>query len=182
MNKPNGYEEAQVFELMSVLPAGGYKCIIKKAVCETAKNGKEFLKLNIDIAEGEYAKYYEKKFTADTRDDKKWSGVWVIFTEGYEDNTTNPKYKGLITAIERSNPEFVFGHTNEKELENKKAGIVFREEEFVAADGRTLTSTKPFYAVDYAKAEEAEIPKRKKAASPASSVFETVDDYEGLPF
>lgn len=182
MQKPNGYEEAQCFGEITLLPSGGHKCIIKKVTCETASNGKEFLKLKIDIAEGEYAKYYEKKFTADTREDKKWSGVWVIFIEGYEDNTTNPKYKGLITAIEESNSGFVFGHTDEKELENKKVGIVFREEEFIASDGSTRTTVKPFYAVSYEKAEEVEIPKLKKATSPAASVFETVDDYDDLPF
>ena len=48
MKKPQGYDEAQAFGEFETLPAGGYKCIIKKIVCETSQNGKEYLKLAVD--------------------------------------------------------------------------------------------------------------------------------------
>ncbi|MBO5005416.1 MAG: hypothetical protein J6D03_09340, partial [Clostridia bacterium] len=108
MEKPAGYDEAQSFGEFETLPAGGYKCLIKKVVCEKSQNGKEFLKIGFDIAEGQYKDFYQRKFENDTREDKKWSGIWVLFTEGYNPGTTNPKFKGLITSVEASNPNFKF--------------------------------------------------------------------------
>lgn len=160
MKKPEGYDNAQAFGEFETLPAGGYKCLIKKVVCETTTNGKEFLKIGFDIAEGKYKDFYQKKFANDTREEPKWSGIWTVFTEGYEPNTTNSKFKGLITSVEASNDGFKFDF-NEQTLVNKKVGLVFREEEFEGFDGEIKTATKPFYAISYEKAEEAKIPKTK---------------------
>ena len=160
MEKPAGYDEAQSFGEFETLPAGGYKCLIKKVVCEKSQNGKEFLKIWFDIAEGQYKDFYQRKFENDTREDKKWSGIWVLFTEGYNPGTTNPKFKGLITSVEASNPNFKFNF-DEQTLVNKKVGIVFREEDFEGFDGQVHTSVKPFFAVSYDKAEEAKIHNKK---------------------
>ena len=92
MNKPQGYDEAQAFGEFETLPAGGYKCIIKKVACEKTQAGKEYLKLAIDILEGEFKDFFQKKFDNDTREEKKWSGVWTVFTEGFNPGTTNPKF------------------------------------------------------------------------------------------
>lgn len=164
MNKPAGYDEAQSFGAFETLPAGGYKCLIKRVVCEQALNGKNFLKLAIDIAEGEFKDFFRKKFDSDTREEKKWSCVWAVFVQGYEDNTTNPKFKGLITSVEASNNGFKFDF-DEQKLVNKKVGIVFREEEFIGTDGQVHSSAKPFYAVSYDKAEEAKIPNKKELSN-----------------
>lgn len=143
MNKPTGFDEAQAFGEFETLPAGGYKCIIKKVVCEKTETGKEYLKIGFDISEGKYADFYQRKFNNDTREDKKWSGIWTVFSEGYNPGTTNPKFKGLITSIENSNSEFKFNF-DEKTLVNKKVGLVFREEDFEGQDGQIHTTTKPF--------------------------------------
>ena len=76
MEKPAGYDEAQSFGEFETLPAGGYKCLIKKVVCEKTQAGKEYLKIGFDIAEGEYKDFYQKKFDNDTRspEERKWSG------------------------------------------------------------------------------------------------------------
>lgn len=185
MNKPQGYDEAQAFGEFETLPAGGYKCIIKKVACETASNGKEFLKLAIDIAEGEYKDFFKKKFDSDTRvTDKKWSGVWTVFIEGYNPGTTNPKFKGLITSVEASNNGFKFDFAKEQDLTNKKVGLVFREEEFLGTDGQTHSATKVFFAVSYDKAEEQKIPNKKTlndSGANSSTGFQEVND-ENLPF
>lgn len=187
MEKPAGYDEAQAFGEYETLPAGGYKCLIKKVACETTQAGKIYLKLAIDILEGEYKDFYQRKFENDTRDttQRKWSGVWTVFTEGYNPGTTNPKFKGLITSVEASNNGFKFDFAKEKELENKKVGIVFREEEFEGFDGLVHTAVKPFYALSYDKVEEAKIPNPKKLAQKG----ETFEDYtttsnsdDDLPF
>lgn len=185
MEKPAGYDEAQAFGEFETLPAGGYKCKILKVVCEKTQNGKEYLKLAIDILEGEYKDFFKKKFDADTREEKKWSGTWTVFTEGYNPGTTNPKFKGLITSVEASNAKFKFDFAKEQELVNKKVGIVFREEEFEGFDGSVHTSVKPFFAVSYDKAEEANIPNPKKLAQKGEAFEDNTtiaSDNDDLPF
>ena len=188
MNKPNGYDEAQAFGEFETLPAGGHECIIKQVKCEKTKNGKEYLKVAFDIDEGEHKGFYQKKFDADTREEKKWSGVWAVFIEGYNSGTTNPRFKGLITSIEASNGKFKFDF-DEQKLVGKKVGIVFRDEEFEGQDGEIHSSVKPFYAISYDKTEEVKIPKPKKlkkvenSASDPFADFDTdTDDSDDLPF
>lgn len=188
MEKPQGYDEAQAFGEFETLPAGGYKCLIKKVVCEKTQAGKEYLKIGFDIAEGKYKNFYQNKFANDTRDiqDKKWSGVWTVFTEGYNPGTTNPKFKGLITSVEASNNGFKFNF-DEQTLVNKKVGLVFREEDFLGQDGQIHTAVKPFFAVTYDKAEEAKIPKKKELSDEQlDKVFDYNDvsatDGDDLPF
>lgn len=184
MEKPQGYDEAQAFGEFETLPAGGYKCTIKKVVYEKTQAEKKYLKIAFDIAEGEYKNFYQKKFDNDTRapGDRKWSGIWTVFIEGYNPGTTNPKFKGLITSVEASNPNFKFKF-DEQTLVGKKVGIVFREEEFEGQDGQIHTSVKPFFAVSYEKAEEAKIPNPKKIIEKG----EAFDDFvtassDDLPF
>ena len=186
MEKPAGYDEAQSFGEFETLPAGGYKCLIKKVVCEKSQNGKEFLKIGFDIAEGQYKDFYQRKFENDTREEKKWSGVWTVFTEGYDPGTTNPKFKGLITSVEASNDKFKFNF-DEQTLVNKKVGIVFREEDFEGFDGQVHTSVKPFFAVSYEKAEEAKIPNKKELSDDVldkiyEAQAEASADNDDLPF
>lgn len=184
MEKPSGYDEAKSFGEFETLPAGGYKCIIKKVVCEKTQAGKEFLKIGFDIAEGEYKDFYQKKFDNDTRapEERKWSGIWTVFTEGYNPGTTNPKFKGLITSVEISNPNFEFDF-DEQKLVNKKVGLVFREEEFWGQDGQVHTSVKPFFALSCDKVEDVKIPNPKKILE--NEIFETTasaTDDDDLPF
>ncbi len=184
MEKPQGYDEAQAFGEFETLPAGGYKCIIKRVACEKTQAGKEYLKLAIDILEGEFKNFYQRRFDNDTREEKKWSGVWTVFTEGYDPGTTNPKFKGLITSVEASNPNFKFNF-DEKTLEGKKVGIVFREEDFLGQlDRQVHTAVKPFFAVSYDKAEDAKIPNKKELSdNQYDQAFDVAaDNGDDLPF
>ena len=125
--------------------------------------------------------FYQKKFANDARPKPKWSGIWTVFTEGYNPGTTNPKFKGLITSVETSNTGFKFNF-NEQELVNKKVGLVFREEEFEGQDGQVHTSVKPFFAISYDK--DAKIPAPKKLAEKGEAFddFTTVSSDDDLPF
>ena len=186
MEKPQGYDEAQAFGEFETLPAGGYKCTIRKVVCEKTTQGKEYLKIGFDIAEGEYKDFYQRKFDNDMRspEERKWSGIWTVFTEGYNPGTTNPKFKGLITSVEASNANFKFDF-DEQKLVGKKVGLVFREEEFEGQDGQVHTSVKPFFAVSYDKAEEAKTPNPKKLAEKGEAFEEFAsasDSNDDLPF
>ena len=181
MNKPVGYDTAQIFGQAQILPAGGYKCIIKNAVCAKTQNQKEYLKLEIDIAEGEYKDFYANKYKNDTRENKKWSGTWTIFTEGYEPETTNRVFKGLIELIKQSNENFTFQWNvegNEKSLIGKKIGIVFRVEEFMTQDGQIKKATKPYFAVKYDDVEKVQVPPEKLLNNSNEKSLDTTIDSE----
>ena len=145
---------------------------------------KEYLKIGFDIEEGEYKGFYQKKFDNDTRspEERKWSGIWTVFTEGYNPGTTNPKFKGLITSVESSNANFKFDF-DEQKLVNKKVGLVFREEEFLGTDGQVHIGVKPFFAISYDKAEEAKIPNKKVLSdNQFDQAFDSASDNDDLPF
>ena len=181
MNKPVGYDTAQIFGQAQILPAGGYKCIIKNAVCAKTQNQKEYLKLEIDIAEGEYKDFYANKHKNDTRENKKWSGTWTIFIEGYEPETTNRVFKGLIELIKQSNENFTFQWNvegNEKSLIGKKIGIVFRVEEFMTQDGQIKKATKPYFAVKYDDVEKVQAPPEKLLNNSNEKSLDTTIDSE----
>lgn len=185
MNKPQGFDETQAYGELEALPAGGYVCVIKSvetAFTGNTPEGKPYLKILFDIAEGKFKDYFQKRYDSDTREEKKWSGIWNLFINGYEPNTTNPKFKGLITAVEASNTSFKFDW-NEQTLVNKKVGIVFREEEFEGQDGSIHSASKPFYALSLEKIVEAKIPAKKELVKKDSlfdSTPQVMDD--DLPF
>lgn len=185
IKKTGNFENTNSYGDFETLKAGGYKCIIKKVECNETSNGKQYLKVSFDIAEGEHKDFYKNKYLNDQRKDKKWAGVWVLFTEGYEVGSTNSKFKGLTTAVEESNTGYKFDW-DEKTLENKKVGIVMREEEFETQMGEIKTAVKPLYAMSYDKVEEAKIPNIKKLPEKGDSFensFSSIqDDSEDLPF
>ena len=93
------------------------------------------------------------------------------------------KFKGLITSVEASNDKFKFNF-DEKTLEGKKVGLVFREEDFLGQDGQVHTAVKPFFAVSYDKAEEAKIPNKKELSdNQYDQAFDAAaDNGDDLPF
>ena len=161
MQKPSDFETAQAAGNYEVLPVGTYKCKIMKAEALTSSNGKEFLKISYDINDGEHKEYFKKKYQNDTRMDKKWSGVWTLFTLDYNGNT-NRYFKGLITSVEASNKNFKFDFDKPELLKDKLVGIVMREEEFEGQTGEILTAVKAFRACSYDSTEEQTLPKKKE--------------------
>ena len=171
------------------LPAGGYKCIIKNAKCETLQNGKEQLLLAIDIAEGEHKDFFTKKFNELKISNKEAKypngGIFRIFTEDYNDSSkSSPILAGVKTSVEASNPGFKWDN-DETKLKDKKIGVVFAGEEFEASDGTIKIAVKPKYPRSWDKVEEAEIPKVKELKNKSNDLdgeFITIDDTEELPF
>lgn len=184
MEKLNGWENANSYGDFKTLKAGAYKCEIQGVEELKSSNGKKFVKISLDIAEGEFKNYFSEKYTNDTRPDKKWSGIWNLFLEGYEPHSVNTKFKGFITSIEKSNLGFIWDW-NEQKLINKVVGIVFRDEEFKASDGSIKSSAKPFYAVPVDELEKVKIPEPKLLEGEIGSIANNdFASYEGddLPF
>lgn len=137
MKKPAGYDEAQAFTGESVaLPPGLYVCKIIMAI-EENRQGKSVLAIAYDIAEGEYAGFYQKRYDANTDPNKKWPAIHRQNTEG----NSLPFFKGLMTSIEESNPGYHW-NWDENTLKGKKFGAGMGREEFTANDGQNKWATK----------------------------------------
>lgn len=200
---PSDYNQASAYDGSggARLAPGGYICKIVGARCEkvNTNNGpaQKFV-LAYDIAEGEFAGYFDALFKRAKEQDAnkaKWRGTYDCFLLTKE-NTTNPYFKGLLTCIDKSNEPFqcvVGGQLNEANLKGKLVGLLFREEEYIGSDGKKHSVTKACAARSVQTIREGnfEIPEPKllqgsggsRGAAPAAvpTGFTQVDDDE-LPF
>lgn len=198
MQKVDGYENIQVSEGSSKLPAGGYKCIIKQVKIEPWTNGKQgsSLVLAIDILEGEHKDHFKKQFESQTQN-KKWPCTYrtEAITNASGDKSKE-MFKRLITSIERSNPGFNWDW-DENKLKGKKVGVVFGEVERQKQDGSgTYMWTEPRWARSLDTVLDAEVPVPKmlqggNSTGPIPNTAGTgaawnpgaaVDDEEDMPF
>ena len=141
-----GFDRKNAYQDFETLPKGGYICKILAVKYEEGQNGNlDVLKLQVDIAEGEYAGYYKKAYEADTREDKKYKGVINIYcpkNDGSErDSWTKKTFDTNFAAIEDSNPGFRFNGTDEKSLVGKLVGAVIYREDY-EKDGQVKTAYK----------------------------------------
>lgn len=123
------------------LPAGGYVC---KYTAVTDVADKEYLYMEFDVVEGEYAGYFKD---LETR-----LGFWGgNCYRSYKENAL-PMFKRMCSAVTKSNPGFIFDggkqNANEATLVGKYVGIVFGEEEYIGNDGSLKTRLKVSYECD----------------------------------
>lgn len=202
IRKPAGYDEAPAFTGESQqLPKDKYVCVIKEVHEQTSKNGNEQFIILYDIAEGEYAGFFEKRFKADKAknpNDAKWKGV---FRQNMDGKGTS-WFKGIITSLERSN-NFTFQwdkEDNEKLLKGKKFGGLFRRRQYIADNGDRPIVTELVQIRSVAGLAEAELPEDEllpddtgsrpdpasaRSAIPDADGFMTIPEGvedEGIPF
>lgn len=109
-------------EYKRIVP-GGY---IAKITTVEDYTDKEYLKIEYDIAEGEFKNYYVELYSS--------KGFWGgSFFKSYKEKAL-PYFKAFITAIENSNKGYRFDN-NENKLVNKFVGLVVGEEEYQKNDG-----------------------------------------------
>lgn len=143
-----GYEDAPAVlpGEFAKLPAGGYVCRVTNAEITKSKAGNPMIVLFIDIAEGEFARYFRNAFdrVRGSRPDIKWdnSGIYrqLIFDK---DGKVSRFFKGLLTCFERSNGKFYFNPRtfDEQILRGCLIGFIFAEEEYPKKDGTIGTRT-----------------------------------------
>lgn len=156
MNVGKGYDNAQAYEggAFPKITPGGHICRIMNASVAKAKTGREMLNAAFDIEEGSeldgyYAKSYDNRRKFAGNGDLKWPGVYSV-TITDNDGNTSGYLKGLINAVEQSNPPYNFKSTNfdEKTLAKKLVGLVFGPEEYEKQQsGEIVVIVKPQYAV-----------------------------------
>lgn len=179
------------------LTCGGHICRIQAVRLEQSRNGREMLVVAFDIAEGgEFDGYFKARHdrARSFSMTAKWPGVFrttILNAEG----RTNGFFKGLIEAVEESNPGYSFKATNgdEQSLRGKLVGFNFGEEEYEPQNspGEIRTAVKPAYAISVSKVREGVTPPPRKplsggsqrpaAAAVESPSFTPVDD-DDLPF
>ena len=149
MKQYNGYK-AEMMSSFDELPTGGYICKIMNAEEKETRNGGSRLEVSIDIAEGEHKGYYANLYKSDTREDKKWRGVFNIFLprdDGSEkDGWAKNKFNNFIGCVEDANGGYRFDW-DEKKLKGKLVALVFRREEYKKQNGSTGWTVKPFKCI-----------------------------------
>lgn len=136
----NNIKAAEPGEFTS-LTAGGYVCKIIHAEFGTSKAGNDMLILDIDIAEGDFANYFQNTVKRFNQSNWPNSGVYRQLVLS-NDKTLSPFFKGLIEIIEQSNSNFVArqdGGINPASLVGKLCGFVFAEEDYTKQDGSDAT-------------------------------------------
>ena len=198
MKLPSDYEKTQAADGQGgkQLPAGGYVCQIKGASEETTNNGAPILRLLIDIFEGDYKGYFQERYERDranvsSGNAARWRGRYDTFVLTKE-GKTNPFFKGLITAVEKSNPNatlIIQEELHPEFMKNCVVGLLFREEEFLGQDDEVHISVRPSMAIDAARIRSGDfkIPEPRllsadKKAKAAGFTEIPVDNDDELPF
>ena len=165
-------EEPQEFK--KVTP-GGYIC---KIVDVEDIEEKEYLKINYDIALGEFKDYYKELHES--------KGFWAgNYIRSYKD-TAIKFFKGFLTAIEGSNQGFKADAFNGdiNTLKGKLIGLVLAEEEYVhkeTGEIRTRLYVAQNRSIESIKTGDFKVPE-KKCVSVEQAGFVSASNDEQLPF
>lgn len=161
----NKYKNAKAEKASSYapLPAGGYVAKIAGARIENYTWG-SVLVIAFDICEGEYTNFFKDRFENDSRDDKKWKGIYRITIPDEKSqyfSSQQRSFNNLIYSLETSNGNYVFDW-NEKNLKGLLIGVLFRNKEW-EFNGNTGWTTEccSVVSVDDIHEENFTIPKDK---------------------
>ena len=192
MELPKDYNDVQgITGDYEALEPGGYICKIISAKEEKSKNDNRMLVIAFDIAEGEHAGIYQRKFdeakkqNTDPNKQVKWNNngihrIMILDKEG----KTNKFFKGFGTIIEESNTNYKFTG-DESSLKDKIFGAVFGEEEYEKMDGSigTVCKINQLRTVKAIKEEKYKIPEIKKLNKGEAYEFDTTSSgNDDLPF
>lgn len=148
IKQPSNWNNVKEFSDRAKLPLGAYVCQVKQCRVQDNDYG-SLLAVLFDICEGKYRGFFAEDYAANQQQDKKWKGVlrvWLPKDNGSEkDEFTKSVLKGMTTAFENSNPGYQW-NWQEKSLEGKRIGILFRNEEW-EYNGKTGWAVRPFRAI-----------------------------------
>ena len=171
MKIPSSYDTNKDYnQTREQITPGGHKCIIKYAEEGKSQSGKQMLTIQIETSfEDTQPGFFQRRFDADTREKKKWTGNMYVVLEGqYAESNINK----FLSALDHSNANFKLAPGAEldpRQLMNLKVGVIFREEEY---EPQTATMTdlmngiypktvRPAFWCGYDTAFEEKVPKPK---------------------
>lgn len=109
------------------IPAGGYIMEIVSAKEDVSAQGNKYLKLTLDVAEGDYKGFAEK---AEQATGKDWS--YKQLRCFYHTEKAKAQFKRLLECLEQSNRRFKIAkwqeNSNERDFEGLLIGVVCDEE------------------------------------------------------
>lgn len=153
IKKFGDYEQTRGYSDSEQLPRGGYVCKIIGAKMQENEYGQS-VKIAFDIAEGEYKDFYQKKYDANTNEDKKWSGTFLLNVPNddgtQQDGWSKRRFRTFTDALEDSNPNYHFDW-DETKFKGKLVGFIFNYREWQAPDGRLIRSANPAKTVSVDK-------------------------------
>ena len=145
------------------IEVGGYIAKIMNAEVLTYSWG-EILKVDFDIADGEFKDYYKTQYINNTNEDKKWQGNIRVTVpdesnEYYE--SQKKRFGNFIACLEESNVGYTWDW-NEANLKGKFIGLVYGNEEY-SFNGYSGWKAKPqlIVSVEDIKSGNFKIPKDK---------------------
>lgn len=162
--------------------AGGYICRIinvEDVPIDTNTNKGNYLKIEYDIAEGDFKDYYMEQ-------NRHWGGDWIAsFIRSYKEKAQG-MFKHFTNCVEESNSGYSWDW-NEKELIGKYIGLILGEEDYENRNGeiKTKLTVKDVKTVEDIKNGNFKIPQPKKiekSQSTSPSDFKPVDFDDKLPF
>lgn len=178
INKFKDYEQTRGYSDSMQLPRGGYVCKIIGAKPQESQYG-QTIKIAYDIAEGEYAGFYQQKFDSNTNEDKKWPATYLLNVPtddgSKEDGWTKRKFRTFTDALEDSNDGYHFDW-DEAKFKGKLVGFVMNYREWTASDGKSVLSPNAARATSIEKIRKGDfkIPDDKLSSSrPANTVPDT---------
>ena len=186
------YDKSKRRKTFSQLPKGAYVVKIMNAKEDKWPSGDACVKIAFDIAEGDYAGFYQKMYDGNTNEDKKWPLDAVFTLNVPNDNSEDyvwTNWNTFFADLEDSNAGFVF-KGDLKPLKGKIIGGLFRirqsEYNGNVYDHTELYWTRP--AEDIRSGDFGKLPKDKLldsgASRPKADEFMSVSDTddEEVPF
>ena len=122
------YDKSKRRKTFSQLPKGAYVVKIMNAREDRWPSGDTCVKIAFDIAEGDYAGFYQKIYDGNQNEDKKWPLDAVFTLNIPTDNSKDyvwTNWNTFFSDLEDSNAGFVFSG-DLKPLKNKIIGGLFR--------------------------------------------------------
>ena len=184
MKPINNYENVQASSGdFSKLPAGAYVCKITLAddVPMDEKTGKgDYLKIEFDIASGEYKDYFEKQY-------ERFASFWGgSFIRSYKEKALG-MFKHFTNCVEQSNKGYMWAW-DEKTLMGKYVGLVIGYEEYENSMGDIkerliVTGIKTIEQIEKGDYKVPELKKLNRAPATPTPAFQASADLdEELPF
>lgn len=165
MQQFNGYDNAKKEAQTSntgTLPVGGYVCKVLnvKYVQAPAEGKSSRIELEFDIAEGEQEGFFQKKYEADTSEDKKWKGktnIWIPKDDGSDgDKFCKKIFASWTDCFEKSNNGYIWDW-DETKWKGKLIGIVFGKTGTII-EGKPIVFVEPRFPLEVEKIRSGNVP------------------------
>jgi hypothetical protein len=147
---------------------------VKDVPLDEATQKGDYLKIDYDIAAGEFKGYY-------TEQNEKFGGEWFAsFIRSYKEKALG-MFKHFTNCVEDSNAGYTW-NWDEKSLVGKLVGVVMQEEEYIKKDGSigTRLKVKDIKTVEQIRKGDFKIPPVKKVEQTASANATTNAQWEEL--